>query len=237
VCSLRIGKCLIKHICPHLEWQNYYIWATMGFSGYASDLKYFFWQLTQSFFALIDEWGWRPINNATKKEQAGIKMKFNKRDLDSQTAEEPHIEWGPRNGIIRATGQSIQPTLGDLARGGMRAKYLRRWPGDANKSKGPKKVAPEQCAASVEFSLGPHTHTHIPKRIPIKCVFCVCCSLFVVCYLLCLCVVVVRHTFWRGRGVFGLLVSNFWAIKFSTSWIHQEFTTLTRYLKGSSEMQ
>jgi len=22
----------------------------MGFSGYASDLKYFFWQLTQSFF-------------------------------------------------------------------------------------------------------------------------------------------------------------------------------------------
>jgi len=42
------------------------------------------------FFALIDEWGWRPINNATKKEQAGIKMKFNKRDLDGQTAEEPH---------------------------------------------------------------------------------------------------------------------------------------------------
>lgn len=107
-------------------------------------------------------------------------MKFNKRDLDSQT------NWTESNRgrgiiIIRATGQSIQPTLGDfpfysvvLGAGwwGILAKYLRRWPGDANKSKAPKKVAPKQCAASVEFSTGPpHSDTHQ---------MCVLCLLFVV---------------------------------------------------------
>jgi len=110
-------------------------------------------------------------------------MKFNKRDLDGQTAEEPHIEWGPRNGIIRATGQSIQPTLGDLARGGMRAKYLRRWPGDANKSKGPKKGCPRTMRGICRI-LPWTTHTLIfQKGYPsnVCFVYVVPCLLFVIC--------------------------------------------------------